>query len=149
MAQTLAHTFVLVPGVRFAYARSPPSLGVGRRLTRAPHSGTRWSLASSLQKFARRMFVAPASGPLVAAAFADEGHVVERIHGLLGDEVAYGGDGGSPVRRCSWCWCSVLSPVARWPSPMSALGHPAAAEALMRGASAVSSALSALRVGEG
>lgn len=89
VAQTVAHTFVLVPGVRFAYARfrRVVELAADHHARRAV--GDPLLLASSLQKFARRMLVVPASGPQVVAAFADEGHVVERIHGLLRDEVAY------------------------------------------------------------
>lgn len=88
-AQTMAHTFALVPGVRFAYARFRRALELAADSYARGSVGDPLVLASSLQKFARRLLVAPGSGPQVMAAFADEGHVVERIHGLLGDEVAY------------------------------------------------------------
>lgn len=89
-AQTVAYTFVLVPGARFAYARFRRALELAADSYARRSVGDPLVLASSLQKFARRLVVS-GQAPQVMAAFADEGHVVERIHGLLDDEVV-----------CSW-----------------------------------------------
>jgi Zn-dependent protease with chaperone function len=88
VARTLAHAFVLVPGVRFSYARFRRALELAADSYARRTTGDPLVVASSLQKFARRLIV-PGSDPLVTAAFADEGHVVERIQGLLGEEPTY------------------------------------------------------------
>ncbi len=88
VARTLAHAFVLVPGVRFSYARLRRALELAADSYARRATGDPLVVASSLQKFARRLTV-PGSAPLVTAAFADEGHVVERIQGLLGEEPTY------------------------------------------------------------
>jgi Peptidase family M48 len=88
VAQTLAHAFVLVPGVRFSYARLRRALELAADSYARRATGDPLVVASSLQKFARRLGV-PASVSLGTAYFADDGHVVERIHGLLGEESTY------------------------------------------------------------
>lgn len=88
VARTLAHAFVLVPGVRFSYARFRRALELAADSYARRKTGDPLVVASSLQKFARRLTV-PGSDPLATAAFADEGHVVERIQGLLGEEPTY------------------------------------------------------------
>lgn len=85
VTQTLAHAFVLVPGVRFSYARLRRALELAADSHARRTTGDPLVVASSLQKFAWRLGVS-GSGSLGTAAFADEGHVVERIHGLLGEE---------------------------------------------------------------
>jgi hypothetical protein len=75
----------LVPGVRFSYARLRRAQELAADSYARRTTGDPLVVASSLQKFARRLDVA-GSGSLVTASFADEGHVVERIRGLLDEE---------------------------------------------------------------
>jgi len=88
VARTLAHAFVLVPGVRFSYGRLRRAQELAADSYARRTTGDPLVVASSLQKFARRLDVS-GSGSLVTASFADEGHVIERIHGLLGEESSY------------------------------------------------------------
>jgi Zn-dependent protease with chaperone function len=88
VARTLAHAFVLVPGVRFCYGRLRRALELAADSHARRTTGDPLVVASSLQKFALRLGVC-GSGSLGLASFADEGHVVERIHGLLGEESTY------------------------------------------------------------
>lgn len=88
VAQTLAHAFALVPGVRFSHARLRRALELAADSYARRETGDPLAVASSLQKFARRPALTR-SVALGGASFADEGHVVERIHGLLGEESTY------------------------------------------------------------
>lgn len=88
VAKTLAQAFVLVPGVRFSYARLRRALELAADSYARRTTGDPLVVASSLQKFARRLSVC-GSVSLGTASFADEGHVVERIHGLLGEEFTH------------------------------------------------------------
>lgn len=88
VAQTLAHAFVLVPGVRFSHARLRRALELAADSYARRATGDPLAVASSLQKCARRP-VPARSVALGTASFADDGHVVERIHGLLGEEPTY------------------------------------------------------------
>lgn len=85
VAHTVAHAFVLVPGVRLSYRRLRRALELAADSYARRTTGDPLAVASSLQKFAR---VSGAHAPVAlgAASFADEGHVVERIHGLLSED---------------------------------------------------------------
>ncbi len=86
VAQTLAHAFALVPGVRFSHARLRRALELAADSYARRATGDPLAVASSLQKFAWRPARVTGSVSLGTASFADDGHVVERIHGLLGEE---------------------------------------------------------------
>jgi Zn-dependent protease with chaperone function len=148
VARTLAHAFALVPGVGFSYARLRRALELAADSYARRTTGDPLVVASSLQKFARRLTVS-GSDPLVAASFADEGHVVERIQGLLGEEPAY--------RWRRWfAGAALLLVLVFGTFAGSALvftdvgfGSSGDCGSAHAGASAVSSAPSALRVGKG
>jgi hypothetical protein len=92
VAQTVAMTFVLVPGVRMAFARLRRAQELAADEYARERTGDPLVVASSLQKFARSL-VAPAGGRaamITSLGFADEGNVTERIRGLLLDEVVPG-----------------------------------------------------------
>jgi Zn-dependent protease with chaperone function len=92
VAQTVAMTFVLVPGVRMAFARLRRAQELAADEYARERTGDPLVVASSLQKFAR-FLVASAGGRVgmvTSLGFADEGNVTERIRGLLLDEVVPG-----------------------------------------------------------
>jgi Zn-dependent protease with chaperone function len=81
IAQTVSMTFVLVPGVRLAFARLRRFQEMAADDFATRRTGDCLLVASSLQKFARSLFF-PAN-PAMAMAFAEEGNVTERIEDLL------------------------------------------------------------------
>ncbi|GAB4250785.1 MAG: hypothetical protein Kow00122_08380 [Thermoleophilia bacterium] len=86
VAQTVAMTFALVPGSRLAFARLRRAQEIAADAYARAQTGDGLVVASSLQKFARSLF-APVARPALSAGFADEGHVTERIRGLLVEEI--------------------------------------------------------------
>ncbi len=96
VAQTLAQTFVVVPGVRFAHRRLRWAQELAADSFACHRTGDRLVVASSLQKFARAL-VPSRTAPATITAFADEGNVVERIRGLVADD----------IRRASRRWVLV------------------------------------------
>lgn len=85
LANTLAMTFALVPGVRLAFARLRRAQELAADDFATRRIGDSLVVASSLQKFARSLF-GPAR-PAAAVGFAEGGNVTERIEGLLFGEV--------------------------------------------------------------
>jgi Zn-dependent protease with chaperone function len=87
LGHSLSLAFALLPGVRVSYAGLRRNLEIAADLFARDRVGDGIVVASSLHKFAR-LLVKPAATPLGAVVgFADEGHVGERIRGLLSDDI--------------------------------------------------------------
>lgn len=86
IAQTVALAFAVVPGVGVAYQRLRRAQEIAADEFARVCVGDGLLVASSLSKFARSLF-SPRRLPAAAAGFADDGHVAERIRGLLVDDV--------------------------------------------------------------
>jgi Zn-dependent protease with chaperone function len=86
LAQTLAMTFVLVPGARLAFRRLRRAQELAADEYASARLGDSLVVASSLEKFARSLF--RSARPALTVAFAEDGNVSERIEGLLFGRVA-------------------------------------------------------------
>lgn len=87
IANAAAMAFALVPGVRGCYAGLRRNQELAADLFARERVGDGLVVASSLHKFARLMLKPKSTSLGAAAGFADEGHVGERIRGLLSEDL--------------------------------------------------------------